>query len=119
MTIEVHTINNIRIAELISEKLLINSTEDGLELLANLYYQNFDKIIMYEKNIFSSFFDLKNGIAGEILQKFSNYRMKLSIVGNFDKYNSKSLNSFIYESNQGQNIQFTATLEQALNQLTI
>ena len=55
------------------------------------------------------FFDLKNGIAGEILQKFSNYRVSLIIVGDFSKYASKSLNDFIYESNKGRHINFVAS----------
>ena len=66
-----HTINNIKIAEVTSSEIIIKNTEDALDLLGNLYYQDFDKIIIYEKNINPDFFDLKNGMAGEILQKFS------------------------------------------------
>ncbi|MFN5416856.1 MAG: DUF4180 domain-containing protein [Flavobacteriia bacterium] len=112
MKIKTHQINETKIAELISEDSLINNIEEGLDLLGNLYYQDFDKIIMYDKNITPAFFDLKNGIAGEILQKFSNYRVRLAIVGDFSKYNSKSLNDFIFESNKGKHINFvTSSLE--------
>ena len=114
MHIITHTINNIKIAEVISEDILIHRAEDGLELLANLYYQNFDKIILHEKNITPDFFDLKNGLAGELLQKFSNYRIPLALVGDFTKYKSKSLVDFIHESNKGQHICFTATRSEAL-----
>ena len=38
-------------------------------------------MIIHEKNITPEFFDLKNRMAGEILQKFSNYRIRLAIVG--------------------------------------
>ncbi|MFC2348472.1 MAG: hypothetical protein ACFNO7_06200 [Bacteroides sp.] len=38
-------------AEIIADKIILTSTEDGLELLGNLYYQGFDKIIIHEKNI--------------------------------------------------------------------
>lgn len=45
MIIETHNIGNIKVAEIIADKIILTSTEDGLELLGNLYYQGFDKII--------------------------------------------------------------------------
>lgn len=118
MNIETHTINNTKIAEVIAEQIIINSAEDGLDLLGNLYYQGFDKIIIYEKNITPDFFDLKTGIAGEILQKFSNYRIPLAIIGDFEKYQSKSIKDFIFESNKSKHINFVNSLVDALNKLT-
>jgi hypothetical protein len=118
MKIKTHDINETKIAELISEDTLINNIEDGLDLLGNLYYQDFDKIIIYDKNITPNFFDLKNGIAGEILQKFSNYRVRLAIVGDFSKYTSKSVNDFIYESNKGRQINFVTSQSEAIKILT-
>ncbi|WP_028668093.1 DUF4180 domain-containing protein [Runella zeae] len=115
MTITAHETNGLKIAELISDKLLIQTHEDGLNLLGDLYYQGFDKIILYEHHITPDFFDLKNGLAGEILQKFSNYRMKLAIIGTFSNYTSKSIRDFIYESNQSQLVHFVGTLSEALN----
>jgi len=115
MKIEQHSINETQVAEIISESVVINCIEEGLELLGNLYYQGFGKIIIHEKNITSDFFDLKNGIAGEILQKFSNYRVPLAIVGDFAKYKSKSINDFIYESNKGKQVIFVNSVTEAIN----
>ena len=114
MTIIPH---NTDIAEIISEVPVINKTEDGLDLLGNLYYQGFDKIIIHEENITPDFFVLSAGIAGEILQKFSSYRVRLAIVGDFSKYTSKSLRDFIYESNKGKPIWFVANIEDAIEML--
>lgn len=119
MKIETHNINDIKIAEVISEGNIINKTEDGLDLLGNLYYQGFDKIIIYEKSIIPDFFDLKNGIAGEILQKFSNYRVRLAIVGDFAKYKTKSLSDFMYESNKGRHINFVSSRAEAITILSV
>ena len=118
MKIETHTINNTKIAEVISEVTIINNTEDGLDLLGNLYYQGFDKRIIYEKDITPDFFNLKTGIAGEILQKFSTYRIRLAIIGDFSRYTSKSLKDFIYESNKGRHISFLSTKKEALEILS-
>lgn len=110
--------HNTNIAEIISEVPVINKIEDGLDLLGNLYYQGFDKIILHEENITPDFFDLSTGIAGEILQKFSTYRVRLAIVGDFTKYTSKSLWDFIYESNKGKHICFVATSKEAIEILS-
>ncbi|KUG13684.1 alpha/beta hydrolase [Elizabethkingia sp. HvH-WGS333] len=112
-TIKEHTVNGIKVAELNSDKVLIQQIQDGLDLLADLYYLGFDKIIIGEQNIVPDFFDLKNKMAGEILQKFSNYKMKLTIVGSFN-YESKSLKDFIYECNKGKLVNFVSTLSEAL-----
>ena len=118
MEIKTHHLKDAKIAELVGEGILIKSPEDGSDLLGNLYYQDFDKIIIHEPNISSAFFDLKTGIAGEILQKFSNYRVRLAIVGDFDKYKSKSLKDFIFESNKNRKINFVSSLPEALNILS-
>ena len=118
MRTETHHTGRSKIAEVISDRLVINSVEDGLDLLGNLYYQDFDKIIIHEKNITPEFFDLKNGIAGEILQKFSNYRVRLAIVGDFAKYPGRSIYDFIYESNKVGQINFVGSISEALVKLS-
>lgn len=114
MKIEIHNINDIKIAEIISDKIVLQTLEDGLDLLGNLYYDGFDKIIIHEKNITPDFFDLKTKIAGDILQKFAQYQMPLVIVGDFSKFNSKSLNDFIFESNNGKQINFVSNIDETL-----
>lgn len=117
MEIIAHSVNEIKIAEIVSDEMIIQSAQDGLDLLGNVYYQGFDKIIIYENNITPEFFDLKTKMAGDILQKFSNYRIGLAIVGDFEKYQSKSIRDFIFESNKTKHINFTETLENALERL--
>jgi hypothetical protein len=107
---------NSKIAEVISDGFVIETADDGLDILGNLGYQDFDKIIIHEKNITPAFFELKTGLAGEILQKFSTYRMRLAIVGDFAAYaGSKSLRDFIYESNKRKQVNFVPTIEEAIN----
>lgn len=114
MEIITHELEDNKIAEVTSGEILIKNTDDGLDLLGNLYYQGFDRIILHEKDITPDFFNLKTGIAGEILQKFSTYRVRLAIVGEFSSYKSKSLNDFIYESNKGRHIIFVSSTAEAI-----
>ena len=114
MEIKIHTIDDRKIAEIISDNIVLQTVEDAVDLIGNMSYQGFDKLIIHEENIISDFFELKNKIAGNILQKFSQYSMLLAIIGDFEKYESKSLNDFIFESNKGNQINFVTTVEDGL-----
>ena len=118
MKVRKHERNSKEIAELISDSIIINTTQDVLDLLGNLYYQHFDRVIIHEQNLRKDFFDLKNGIAGEMLQKFSNYRFHLAIVGDFSKYPGKSIQDFIFECNKSTHINFVESVPEALSRLS-
>lgn len=115
MDIRFHETLNITIAQIISNDIIITEVQDALDIMADCSYQGAEKIIFYEKNLHPDFFDLKTKLAGDILQKFSNYRMSMAIIGDFSKYTSKSLRDFIYESNKGGRIRFVSSLEEALS----
>ncbi|MBN2571727.1 MAG: DUF4180 domain-containing protein [Ignavibacteriales bacterium] len=118
MKIKIHKINNKPIAEINSEKVVITEVQDALDIMAECDYLGARKIIIKEENITQNFFELKTRLAGEILQKFTNYKVDLAIIGNFEKYKSKSLNDFIYESNKHGKIVFVPTLENAIERLS-
>ena len=117
MRIDIIDINGICIAETISDNIEIKNTQDALDIMANCGYQGARKIIIKEKNIIPDFFYLKTGIAGEILQKFSTYNVHLAIIGDFSKYQSKSLKDFIFESNKLGRINFVNSMSQAKERL--
>lgn len=106
--------NNTKVAELISEGLILETPQDALDLLATAQYEGADHLIVYEKHFDTSFFDLKTGVAGEILQKYSNYGVKLAIIGSFEKYTNNALRDFIRECNRGRQIFFVSDSETAL-----
>ena len=112
-----HEIENTVIAELSDENFIISDVQDAVDLMGNLSFSGSSTIIIRESNLTPDFFRLQTGLAGEILQKFSNYRIKLAIVGEFSKYKSKSLQDFIRESNKGNHIFFCNNLEAALSKL--
>jgi len=109
--------DNTAIAHVESEDIIISNTQDAVELLMNCHYQGADSIIMAEHNLPAEFFDLKTKMAGDILQKFSTYDSRLAIIGDFSKFESKSLHDFIYESNKGRRINFVSSLNEAVEKL--
>ncbi|NLX87974.1 MAG: DUF4180 domain-containing protein [Syntrophomonadaceae bacterium] len=107
-----------KVAIIESTDILINDPQDALDLMATIMHlHDCTKIVINESSITKSFFDLKTGIAGEILQKFSTYQMKLAIVGDFSIYTSKSLKDFIFESNKGSQVFFLSNEEEAIKRL--
>ncbi|MGC5326272.1 DUF4180 domain-containing protein [Brevibacillus sp. SYSU BS000544] len=117
MEITVNPKGDSKVAIISSDSLVIENVQDALDLMANVQYNGFDKMLLRKENIIDDFFELKTRLAGEILQKYTNYRMKVAIVGDFSVYNSKSLNDFIYESNKGNQVLFKATESEALEGL--
>lgn len=109
--------NKIIIAELTSENFVISQPQDVLDIFGDLMFSDCDRLIIHQRNLHADFFDLKTRLAGEVLQKFSNYRVKLSIVGDFAKYSSKSLQDFIFESNKSNRVFFTDNIESAFQRL--
>lgn len=102
------------IAEILPGSEIISEPGDILDLMVEAGYVGSNKIIVHKETLHPDFFDLKTKLAGEILQKFSNYRMQLAIVGDFSGVKSKSLNDFIRESNKRGIISFISSLETAL-----
>ena len=107
------------IAIINSDEILITDAQSALDLMATVRYDtDCDCIALSKSAITEDFFVLSTGIAGEILQKFVNYYFKLAIIGDFSFYTSKLLRDFIYESNNGNQIFFVETIEEAIEKLT-
>lgn len=106
------------IALIVSDEIIINDAQSALDLIASAQYEtDCDKFIVHKSCIADDFFVFSTGIAGEILQKFINYRKKIAIVGDYSKYTSKALKDFIYECNNGNSIYFVPSVEEALLKL--
>lgn len=113
------TIIHNDIVEVQSDKILLKEYQDGLDLIGICMGNNASSMIIQKSNVSEDFFNLKTGLAGEILQKFSTYGIKLAIIGDFAGYTSNSLTSFIYESNKIGRILFVPSLEDALKTFSL
>lgn len=116
--IRTHQVDGVSIAEIVADGIVFGNPRDALELMMNCYYQGHEGIMLFEHNLPPAFFDLKTGIAGEILQKFSTYNMKLAVIGDFSKYPGNSLKDFIRESNKVGRISFVDSRAAAIGKLT-
>jgi len=110
--------NGKTVAEVVSESAVINTVQDALDCMADAYANGAERILVYHTNLNPEFFKLKTGFAGAVLQKFSNYNMKLAVTGDVTRFPSRSLASFITESNRGSSLFFMPDRESALEALT-
>ena len=91
---------------------------EAMELIASARYETgCEALILPKESLSEDFFRLSTGLAGEVLQKFVNYQMRVAILGDFSGYTSKPLQDFIRESNQGRQICFQPTEAAALEWL--
>lgn len=120
MKIETIKTSNKTLALIKTSDILVRDTASAMDLMASLSYQTDCDHIIITKDAFSeSFFDLKTRLAGEILQKFVNYNMKMTIVGDYSIYTSNALKDFIYESNKGRDFFFLSNFEEAISKASL
>ena len=104
-----------QIAILREPGVLITDGPSAVELLATVRYETgCSALVLRKEQLDESFFRLSTGLAGEVLQKFVNYQMRLGIVGDFSGYTSKPLRDFIREGNEGRHVCFQPDEEAAL-----
>lgn len=119
MDIKVIEKNDVKIAVVKSSEVLITDVQSALDFIATVGFETgCHRIVLNKPAICEDFFDLKTRLAGEVLQKFINYNVKLAIVGDFSSYTSKSLRDFIYESNKGMHIFFLSDEDEAVEKLS-
>lgn len=117
MKIDLFDIDGVFIAEILSDGIEIRNVQDAPDILSECYSRGASSIIINEKNIIPDFFDLKTGLAGEILRKCSMYHFKLAIVGDFSDVSSENLRAFIYESNRVGDTCFVSSVDEAKKRL--
>jgi hypothetical protein len=112
-------LNNGKVLALVTgNEKIITDTQSSLDLAISVKYNTSSNKIVIDKNVIAEdFFILSTGLAGEILQKFINYDIKVAIYGDYSKYTSKPLKDFIYECNKGKDFFFVSSKDEAVQKL--
>jgi hypothetical protein len=84
------------------------------ELVGEAISLRAEVVVVPAERLTDDFFQLRTGVAGEIAQKFANYRLALAIVGDISRQveDSGSLSSWVAESNRGQQLWFCETFDE-------
>lgn len=102
------------VAHVISHVPVILNAGDMLGVLAEAGYNGCDRIMLDATALGRDFYDLRTGVAGDILQKISNYRLRLAIVGDFSQFTSKNWRDFVGECNRGRMVRFASHIDEAM-----
>ena len=96
----------------------IGSASEAMDVALSARYDCDTNCVAFSKDCFDdAFFVLSSGLAGEVLQKFTNYGIRCAIFGDYSRYTSKPLRDFIYESNKGHAVGFLSNEEEAVTWL--
>ena len=91
----------------------IASTQDALDLIGAAFSET-DVVAVPVDRFDDRFFTLRTGLAGAIMQKFVNYRIRLAVVGDISGHlaQSSALRALVHESNRGGQIWFVKDLDE-------
>ncbi len=81
---------------------------DADDLLSLALSADAERFVVPVQRIDESFFDLRSGSAGRIVQKFVTYGVQLVILGNISGWTgrSRAFRDFVFEANSGRSLWF-------------
>ncbi|MFI7598391.1 DUF4180 domain-containing protein [Actinoplanes sp. NPDC049681] len=90
----------------------ICEVQDALDVIGAAFGRA-DTVAIAAERLDEQFFRLRSGLAGEIMQKFVNYRIRLAIVGDISAHTAASdaLRDLVRESNERDHVWFVPTLD--------
>lgn len=90
---------------------LLAKEADALDLIGETFGQDVDLVVIPASRLAPEFFQLSTGLAGAVLQKFTNYQLRVAILGDISAYTEKSapLRDFVRESNRRGQVRFLAS----------
>ena len=104
----------MRVVECPVDGKKLRNDRDAVELIGEALHAGAEMIAVPVERFEEDFFRLRTRVAGEIIQKFVTYGVRVAIVGDISAYLSESsaLRDFVYEANRGRHIWFVATREE-------
>jgi hypothetical protein len=92
----------------------LRSEADALELIGEAMSAGARLVVIPAERLADDFFHLKTGLAGQIVQKFVTYHLRLAIVGDISQHlaRSRAFHDFVYEANHGTQLWFLPTLHE-------
>ncbi|CAN7357507.1 MULTISPECIES: DUF4180 domain-containing protein [Ensifer] len=101
-------IGNTRVLRCADEGGLLRVAGDANDFLGDAWAHSADMLAIPVTRLGPDFLNLSTRVAGEVFQKFVNYRMKCAIVGDISGAleSSKALGDFVRETNKGNALWF-------------
>jgi hypothetical protein len=106
-----YEMHGVRVLELEADGTKLQTYNDAVDLIGKSFENHATLILIPVECLDDEFFQLKTRIAGELIQKFVQYRLRLAIVGDISRHlaESSALRAFVTESNRGKDVWFVAS----------
>ncbi|WP_328912989.1 MULTISPECIES: DUF4180 domain-containing protein [unclassified Streptomyces] len=91
----------------------LRDERDATEVIGEGYYQGAAWVAVPVERLTDDFFRLRTRVAGDIVQKFATYRLKLAVVGDISQHleAGTALRDFVRECNRGTQIWFVPDID--------
>ncbi|MFI2508207.1 DUF4180 domain-containing protein [Streptomyces sp. NPDC018972] len=88
----------------------LSGGDTALDLIGDAMGCHAEVVAVPVERVADEFFALRSGVAGDVVQKFVNYRLRLVIVGDIVSHvaDSDALRDFVREANRGTQMWFVA-----------
>ena len=106
---EIAVIDGVAVLRCAADGPLLDGEQAALDLVGDALGRA-ELLVVPVARVAPAFFALASGVAGAVVQKFVNYRLRLAIVGDVDEYvaGSTALRDFVRECNRGTQTWFVA-----------
>ena len=96
---------------------LLSSAQDALDLVGGCGEYEVSRLLIPEGCLSEEFYNLKTGLAGEVLLKFSNYRIKAAAVIPGEHLGQGKFYEFALETNRGRDFRIFPDRQKAVDWL--
>jgi len=102
-----------RYLEMLPGTLALTSEQDALDWIGLCGELGVNHLLAYEDNLPEAFFDLRSGLAGALLLKFANYRVRLAMLVSPETASRGRFGEMARESNRGNQFGVFSTIKHA------
>jgi uncharacterized protein DUF4180 len=101
--------HGMRVLTVEPERPTLAGEDDAVELIGRAYEHQADFVVVPVEHVDERFFTLGTRILGDVVRKFTSYRIGLAVLGDLAPYlASDAFRAFVHETNKGKDIWFLA-----------
>jgi len=115
----VRDLHGIRVLITAADGPKLASESDSQTFLSAAWEHDAAMVAIPVSRLDAAFFQLSTRLAGAVLQKFVNYRVRLAVIGDVSEWSaaSNALRDFIVEANRGRSTWFVADIDELSRRL--
>lgn len=99
--------------ECTSAETSLRTEQDALDLITACLENNTHRLLLHAEALSDDFFKLKTGLAGQVLQKFINYHVKVAVIITSELKISERFKELVGETNKGNEFRVYSSIDEA------